>query len=128
MRKAIAKRTLDAKQKIPHFYLTVESNVDRLINLRNKINESIFGKVSFNDIIVKAISLAIQKNPNTNVYWQNDKIHHLKNIDISIAVAIDDGLITPIIKNANHKGLSEISKEIKDLAKLAKTNSLIPEQ
>ena len=128
MRKVIAKRTLDSKQQVPHFYLTVESNVDRLIDLRKKINENISGKVSFNDLIVKAISLAIQKNPNTNVYWLDDKIYHLVDIDVSVAVAIDDGLITPIIKKANSKGINEISKEIKNLAKLAKTNSLTPEQ
>ena len=128
MRKVIAKRTLDAKQQIPHFYLTIESNVDKLINLRKKINENISSKISFNDLFVKAIGLAMQKNPNTNVYWQNDKIYKLKNIDVSVAVAIDEGLITPIIKKANIKGLNEISKEIKDLAKLAKKNSLIPVQ
>ena len=128
MRKVIAKRTLDSKQQVPHFYLTVESNVDRLIDLRKKINENISGKVSFNDLIVKAISLAIQKNPNTNVYWLDDKIYHLVDIDVSVAVAIDDGLITPIIKKANSKGINEISKEIKNLAKLAKINSLTPEQ
>ena len=128
MRKVIAKRTLDAKLKVPHFYLTVESNVDRLIDLRKKINENNLSKVSYNDLIVKAISLAIQKNPNTNVYWQDDKIYHLSNIDVSVAVAIDDGLITPIIKKANIKGLNEIAKEIKNLAKLAKTNSLTPDQ
>ena len=128
MRKVIAKRTLDAKQQIPHFYLTIESNVDKLIDLRIKINESIPGKVSFNDLIVKAIGLAMQKNPNTNVYWKNNKIYHLKNIDVAVAVAIDEGLVTPIIKKTNFKGLNEISKEIKDLAILAKTNSLRPDQ
>ena len=128
MRKVIAKRTLEAKQQIPHFYLTVESNVDKLINLRKKINENNSIKVSFNDLIVKAISLAMKKNPNTNVYWQNDKIYKLNDIDVSVAVAIDEGLITPIIKNADSKGLNIISNEIRELAKLAKTNSLIPEQ
>ena len=128
MRKVIAKRTLEAKQQIPHFYLTVESNVDKLINLRKKINENNSVKVSFNDLIVKAIGLAMKKNPNTNVYWQNDKIYKLNNIDVSVAVAIDEGLITPIIKNADSKGLNIISAEIRELAKLAKTNSLIPEQ
>ena len=128
MRKVIAKRTLEAKQQIPHFYLTVESNVDKLINLRKKINENNSIKVSFNDLIVKAISLAMKKNPNTNVYWQNDKIYKLNDIDVSVAVAIDEGLITPIIKNADSKGLNIISSEIKELAKLAKTNSLTPEQ
>ncbi|MDC0044652.1 2-oxo acid dehydrogenase subunit E2 [Pelagibacteraceae bacterium] len=128
MRKVIAKRTLEAKQQIPHFYLTVESNVDKLINLRKKINENNSIKVSFNDLIVKAISLAIKKNPNTNVYWKNDKIYKLNDIDVSVAVAIDEGLITPIIKNTDSKGLNIISGEIRELAKLAKTNSLTPEQ
>ena len=128
MRKVIAKRTLEAKQQIPHFYLTVESNVDKLINLRKKINENNSIKVSFNDLIVKAIGLAMNKNPHTNVYWQNDKIYKLNDIDVSVAVAIDEGLITPIIKNADSKGLNIISGEIRELAKLAKTNSLTPEQ
>ncbi|MDC1060226.1 dihydrolipoamide acetyltransferase family protein [Alphaproteobacteria bacterium] len=128
MRKVIAKRTLEAKQQIPHFYLTVESNVDKLINLRKKINDNNLVKVSFNDLIVKAIGLAIKKNPNTNVYWQNDNIYYLNDIDVSVAVAIDEGLITPIIKNADIKGLNMISNEIRELAKLAKTNSLTPEQ
>jgi len=128
MRKVIAKRTLEAKQQIPHFYLTVESNVDKLINLRKKINENNSIKVSFNDLIVKAISLAMKKNPNTNVYWQNDKIYKLNDIDVSVAVAIDEGLITPIIKNADSKGLNIISGEIRELAKLAKNSSLTPEQ
>jgi len=128
MRKAIAKRTLEAKQQIPHFYLTVESNVDKLIELRKIIKENNSTKISFNDLIVKAIGLAMQKNPNTNLYWQNDKIYKLNDIDVSVAVAIDEGLITPIIKNVNSKGLKLISDEIRELAKLAKTNSLTPDQ
>jgi len=128
MRRVIAKRTLEAKQQIPHFYLTVESNVDKLINLRKKINENNSVKISFNDLIVKAIGLAMKKNPNTNVYWQDDKIYHLNDIDVSVAVAIDEGLITPIIKKADTKGINTISNEIKYLAKLAKNNSLTPEQ
>ena len=128
MRKVIAKRTLEAKQQIPHFYLTVESNVDKLIELRKKIKENNSTKISFNDLIVKAIGLAMQKNPNTNLYWHNDKIYKLNDIDVSVAVAIDEGLITPIIKNVNSKGLKLISDEIRELAKLAKTNSLTPDQ
>ncbi len=128
MRKVIAKRTLEAKQQIPHFYLTIESNVGKLIELRKKINENNSIKVSFNDLIVKALAMAMKKNPDTNVYWQDNQIYKLNDIDVSVAVAIDDGLITPIVKKVNSKGLNEISKEIKDLAKLAKTNSLKPEQ
>ena len=128
MRKVIAKRTLEAKQQIPHFYLTIESNVGKLIELRKKINENNSVKVSFNDLIVKALAMAMKKNPNTNVYWQDNQIFKLNDIDVSVAVAIDEGLITPIVKKVNSKGLNEISKEIKELAKLAKTNSLKPEQ
>ncbi len=128
IRKVIAKRTLEAKQKIPHFYLTIESKVDKLIQLRDKINENNTIKISFNDLIVKAVGIAIEKNPNTNVYWQNEKIYKLINIDVSVAVAIDDGLITPIIKKVNSKGLNQISDEIRNLANLAKKNLLSPEQ
>ena len=128
MRKVIAKRTLEAKQQIPHFYLTIESNVGKLIELRKKINENNSIKVSFNDLIVKALAMAMKKNPNTNVYWQDNQIYKLNDIDVSVAVAIDEGLITPIVKKVNSKGLNEISREIKELAKLAKTNSLKPEQ
>ena len=128
MRKVIAKRTLEAKQQIPHFYLTIESDVGKLIELRKKINENNSVKVSFNDLIVKALAMAMKENPNTNVYWQDNQIYKLNDIDVSVAVAIDEGLITPIVKKVNSKGLNEISKEIKDLAKLAKTNSLKPEQ
>jgi len=128
MRKVIAKRTLEAKQQIPHFYLTIESDVRKLIELRKKINENNSIKISFNDLIVKALGMAMKKNPNTNVYWQNNQIYKLNDIDVSVAVAIDEGLITPIVKKVNSKGLNEISSEIKELAKLAKTNSLKPEQ
>ena len=128
MRKVIAKRTLEAKQQIPHFYLTIESDVGKLIELRKKINENNSVKVSFNDLIVKALAMAMKKNPNTNVYWQDNQIFKLNDIDVSVAVAIDEGLITPIVKKVNSKGLNEISMEIKELAKLAKTNSLKPEQ
>ena len=128
MRKVIAKRTLGAKQQIPHFYLTIESDVGKLIELRKKINENNSVKVSFNDLIVKALAMAMKKNPNTNVYWQDNQIFKLNDIDVSVAVAIDEGLITPIVKKVNSKGLNEISMEIKELAKLAKTNSLKPEQ
>ena len=128
MRKVIAKRTTDAKQQIPHFYLTIESNVNKLIDLRKKINENNSVKISFNDLLVKALGMAMKKNPNTNAYWQDNKIYKLKDIDVSVAVAIDEGLITPAIKAVNLKGLNAISLEIKELAKLAKTNSLTPKQ
>ncbi len=128
IRKIIAERTTKTKNEVPHFYLTVESKVNKLINLRKRINNNNDIKISFNDLIVKACAIAIEKNPETNISWINNKIHKYKNIDIAIAVALKEGLITPIIKNANKKGLNEISSEIKSLVIKANQNKLLPEE
>ena len=128
IRKIIADRTTKTKNEVPHFYLTIESRMERLINLRKKINKNNKTKISFNDLIVKACALAIKKNPETNISWVNNKIHKYKNIDIAIAVALKEGLITPIIKNADTKGLNEISNEIKSLVVKANQNKLTPEE
>ncbi len=128
IRKIIAERTTKTKNEVPHFYLTIESRMDRLINLRNKINRNNSIKISFNDLIVKACSLAIKKNPNTNISWINNKIHKFNSIDIAIAVALKEGLITPIVRNADKKGLNEISSEIKSLVKKANLNKLLPDE
>ena len=128
IRKIIAERTTRTKNEVPHFYLTIETRMDRLISLRNKINISSKIKVSFNDLIVKACALAIKKNPETNVSWINNKIYKYKNIDIAIAVALKEGLITPIVKNADRKGLFNISLEIKELVKKANQNRLLPDE
>ncbi len=128
IRKIIAERTTQTKNEVPHFYLTIETRMDKLINLRKKINLNSDVKISFNDLIVKACAMAIAKNPETNISWVNDKIHQYKNIDISIAVALKEGLITPIVKKADKKGLSEISTEIKSLVKKANQNKLLPEE
>ena len=126
IRSIIAKRTSTTKQQVPHFYLTIESKVDKLIALRNKINENGNFKISFNDILVKALALAMQKNSHTNVSWIDDKIYQYSSIDVSVAVALEDGLITPIVKDADKKGLKEISLEINDLVKKAHENKLSP--
>ena len=128
IRSVIAKKTSKTKQQVPHFYLTIESKVDKLIAFRNKINENDNFNISFNDILLKAIALAMQKNSQTNVSWINDKIYQYSSIDVSIAVALEDGLITPIVKDADKKGLKEISLEIKDLIKKAHDNKLLPEE
>ena len=128
IRKIIADRTTKTKNEVPHFYLTIESRVDRLINLRKKINKNNNIKISFNDLIVKACAIAIEKNPETNIYWLNNKIHKYNSIDISIAVALKEGLITPIVKNADKKGLNQISSEIKSLVIKANQNKLLPEE
>ena len=128
IRKIIAERTTQTKNEVPHFYLTIETRMDKLINLRKKINLNSDVKISFNDLIVKACAMAVAKNPETNISWVNGKIHQYKNIDIAIAVALKEGLITPIVKNADKKGLAEISSEVKSLVKKANQNKLLPEE
>ena len=116
MRKIIAERTTSTKQMVPHFYLTIESNVDKLLAMRKKINNDFEIKISINDILVKALALAQKMNPISNSSWVNGKIIRHNSVDVSIAVALDEGLITPIVRNADSKGLVEISNEIKDLS------------
>ena len=128
MRKIIAERTTITKQTIPHFYITIESNVDKLLEMRKKINSYSDIKISINDILVKALALAQQINPKTNVSWIDNKIVKYNSVDVSIAVALEEGLVTPIIKNADKKGLKEISIEIKNLAEKAKKGKLLPEE
>jgi len=128
MRKIIAERTTTTKQVVPHFYLTIESNVDKLLEMRKKINNDFEIKISINDILVKALALAQKMNPISNSSWVNEKIIRYNSVDVSIVVALDEGLITPIVRNADSKGLIEISNEIKVLAQKAKNGKLLPDQ
>ena len=128
IRKIIADKTTKTKQTVPHFYLTIDSNVDKLLQLREKINENSVIKISINDILVKALALAQKKNPLTNVSWVEGQVIKYSSVDVSIAVALKEGLVTPIVKNADKKGLIEISKEIKELVDKAKTGKLQPEE
>jgi pyruvate dehydrogenase E2 component (dihydrolipoamide acetyltransferase) len=130
MRKVIARRLSEAKQTIPHFYLTMDCRLDALLALRKQLNgrDGADYKLSVNDFVIKAVALALKKVPMANVSWGGDKILRYKSIDISVAVAIPDGLITPIIRNADRKGLGQISEEMKDLAARAKDGKLKPEE
>ncbi len=128
IRKIIAERTTKTKNEVPHFYLTIETRMDKLIKLRKKINQNNDIKISFNDLIVKACAMAVARNPETNVTWVNNKINKYKNIDVAIAVALKEGLITPIVKNADKKSITEISSEIKLLVKKANENKLLPDE
>ena len=129
IRNIIAKKTTQTKSTVPHFYLTIESKVDKLLKLRKQINEdNNSNKISINDFLIKAISIAQYKNPNSNVSWQDGKILKYNTVDISIAVALEEGLITPIIKQANKKGILEIAKETKSLISKAKHGKLSPEE
>jgi pyruvate dehydrogenase E2 component (dihydrolipoamide acetyltransferase) len=128
MRKVIAERLVESKRYIPHFYLKTDCIVDNLLEFRKQINEKIEEKVTINDLIIKASAIAISRVPGINTSWQGDKIVKYNSIDICVAVAITDGLITPIVKNANLKSISEISTEVKSLIEKAKNNSLKPNE
>jgi len=129
MRQIIAQRLVESKQTIPHFYLTVDCKIDKLISLKNEINTTIENsKVTINDLVIKAVALSMRKFPDINSSWISNKILKYSNVDISIAVALDDGLITPIVKNADKKSILSISQEVKALASKAKSGKLKPEE
>ena len=130
MRKVIARRLTEAKQTIPHFYLTIDCELDALLAMRAQLNgrEGADYKLSVNDFVIKAVALSMRKVPGVNAAWGGDRIFQFKDVDVSVAVAIDGGLITPIVRKADQKGLSTISNEMKDLAKRAKDGKLKPEE
>ena len=130
IRKVIAKRLVEAKQAIPHFYLTVDCAIDSLLKARGQINARADGayKLSVNDFIIKACGLALIHVPEANSSWINDEIYQYKSADVSVAVAIEGGLITPVIRQAETKGLVEISREMKTLASRAREGKLKPEE
>lgn len=134
MRKVIAKRLCESKQTVPHFYLNIECNIDKLLDFRQEINSVTDSenkplyKVSVNDIVIKAVAMALRDVPEANSTWTDEAVLLYNNVDVSVAVAIDGGLITPIIKNADQKTITTISSEMKDLAKRARDNKLAPHE
>ncbi|WP_425386674.1 pyruvate dehydrogenase complex dihydrolipoamide acetyltransferase [Wolbachia endosymbiont (group A) of Barypeithes pellucidus] len=129
IRQVIAQRLTESKQNVPHFYLTVDCQVDKLISLKNEINSADENnKVTINDLVIKAVAFSMKKFPDINSSWIDNKILKYSNVDISIAVALEDGLITPIVKNADKKGILSISKEVKDLVSRARSGKLKPEE
>jgi pyruvate dehydrogenase E2 component (dihydrolipoyllysine-residue acetyltransferase) len=124
MRRIIAKRMQEAKATIPHFYLTVDCEIDLLLRMRKEINENTDLKVSVNDFVIKAVALALMKVPAANASFSEDAILRWKTADIAVAVALDDGLITPIVKHAEQKGVGAIAAEMKDLAARARAGKL----
>jgi pyruvate dehydrogenase E2 component (dihydrolipoamide acetyltransferase) len=124
MRKAIARRLSESKQTIPHFYLTAECKVDRLLALRKQINESPEVKISVNDIVVLAVAKAFIDVPAANVTWGDTVMYQHSSVDISIAVSTDGGLVTPVLRNAANLSLSQISASIKDMAERSRTKRL----
>jgi pyruvate dehydrogenase E2 component (dihydrolipoamide acetyltransferase) len=124
MRRIIAKRMQEAKATIPHFYLTVDCEIDALLRMRKEINEAAGLKLSVNDFVIKAVALTLKQVPAANASFSEDALLRWESADIAVAVALDDGLITPIIKSAEKKGLGQISAEMKDLSTRARAGKL----
>ncbi|GHF28314.1 acetyltransferase component of pyruvate dehydrogenase complex [Kordiimonas sediminis] len=130
MRKTIAKRLTESKTTVPHFYLTIECELDKLLALRKELNARAEGdgiKVSVNDFIIRASALALKKVPAANVQYAGDKMYWYERADISVAVAIEGGLVTPVVRGACGKGLGQIASDMKDLAGRARDGKLMPE-
>ena len=133
MRKVIARRLSDSKRDIPHYYLTIECNIDPLLELRDKLNArtgegpAAF-KLSVNDFVIRAVALALRAYPDANCSWTDEAIRFYQTVDVAVAVAAPNGLITPIVRNADAKGLAAISNEIKHLAGRARESKLMPEE
>ncbi|MCF4124873.1 pyruvate dehydrogenase complex dihydrolipoamide acetyltransferase [Methylobacterium sp. SyP6R] len=136
MRKTIAKRLVESKQTVPHFYLSLDVELDALLSLREQVNAGAAKdkdgkpafKLSVNDFVIKALALALQRVPAANSVWAEDRILRFRHSDVGVAVAIDGGLFTPVIRKAEQKTLSTISAEMKDLAARARTKKLKPEE
>lgn len=131
MRKTVATRLTEAKQNIPHFYLRKEIKIDELLQVRSRLNAHLAernNKLSINDFIIKSCALALQSVPMANAVWAEDKILQLKPSDIAVAVSVEDGLFTPIIRDADEKSLSNLSKEMKELAEKARSKKLMPSE
>ncbi len=130
IKKITAKRLLESKQTVPHFYLTIECTLDDLLTARKQINDHAKGayKLSVNDFIVKAAALAARDFPAVNVSWNENAIYQYRDVDVSVAVATPNGLMTPIVKRTDEKRLQDISAEIKDLASRAQEGKLKPQE
>ncbi|MDF2450409.1 MAG: pdhC [Bacteroidota bacterium] len=126
MRKVIAKRLLESTNGAPSFYLTIEVDMDNAIASRNAINAMPDTKVSFNDLVIKACAVALRKHPKVNTSWLGDKIRTYSHVHIGVAVAVEDGLLVPVVRFADQKSLTQIAAEVKDLGKRAKDKKLQP--
>lgn len=127
MRKAIARRLSESKNGAPHFYLTMDINMDNAVTLRAQLNNVLPAKVSFNDIVIKAVARALRQNPAVNSSWLGDVIRYNEHIHIGMAVAVEDGLLVPVIKFADGKSIQQVSQEAKALAEKAVSKKLAPQ-
>src|SRR6185503_8704068 len=128
MRRVIARRLSESKQTVPHFYMSVDCAIDELLKVRTALNEKSSSRISVNDFVIRAAALALRQVPAANASWSDDAILLWERVDVSVAVALDDGLITPIVKGADQKGLAQIAAEMKDLAERARAGKLKREE
>jgi pyruvate dehydrogenase E2 component (dihydrolipoamide acetyltransferase) len=128
MRRTIARRLTESKQQVPHFYLTIDVDADALFELRARLNADLGRKVSFNDLVVKAVAVAIGRAPEVNAQFTPDSLIYHRRVDLSVAVAVDDGLVTPVLRNADQKSLLQISEEIQALSAKARDKKLSVEE
>jgi pyruvate dehydrogenase E2 component (dihydrolipoamide acetyltransferase) len=126
MRKTIARRLAESKFTAPHFYLTMEIDMDNAMAARKAINDSGMAKVSFNDMVVKACAMALRLHPKVNSSWRGETIRYNEHVHIGVAVAVEEGLLVPVVRFANEKGLSQIGAEVKSFAEKAKSKKLQP--
>jgi pyruvate dehydrogenase E2 component (dihydrolipoamide acetyltransferase) len=126
MRKTIARRLAESKFTAPHFYLTIEIDMDRGIDVRKSILDSVGVKISFNDLVIKAAAVALKKHPKVNASWLGDVIRYNQHVHMGVAVAVDEGLLVPVVRFADTKTLSQIAAEVKDYAVRAKDKKLQP--
>lgn len=128
MRKTIARRLSQSKFTAPHFYLTIEVDMDKAIAIRKQINEVSPVKISFNDLVLKAAASSLRQHPAVNASWLEDRIRYNKEIHIGVAVAVEDGLLVPVVRHADMKTLSQVNQEVKAYAERAKVRKLAPEE
>ena len=131
MRRTIARRLTESKQTVPHYYLTIDVDIGPLADARKAMNaelEAIGKKVSLNDLIIKAAAVALRRAPEVNASWMGKEIHYHQVVDVSVAVAVEDGLMTPVVRDADRKGVAQIADEVRDLAARAREKKLQPEE
>ncbi len=129
MRKTIAKRLVESIGPVPHFFLTVDVDMSRTIDARRRVNARLEKegiRISINDIVLKAVAVALRRHPECNAHWGGDHVRRFNRVHLGVAVAIDDGLITPVVTDADRKGLSQIAREIRELASRAREKRLTP--
>lgn len=131
MRKTIARRLTESKQQVPHFYLTIDVDAGPILQLRHRVNEKLAAKelkVSVNDLLIKACAVGLRRVPAVNASFMDTSLHFHNRVDISVAVAIPDGLVTPVVRDADRLGVADISRQVKALAKKAREKKLSPEE